>query len=99
MTTRKQVDPPAPPADQPEEPPPTGRFHRIVGRRAAWLHIGRGGAVKSYRALLASWPVRGYNEAGAGHLSAILAYNALVALVPTTLLLVSVRAFCCVRTR
>jgi membrane protein len=34
--------------------------------------------------------VRGYNEAGASHLSAILAYNALVALVPTTLLLVSV---------
>jgi membrane protein len=47
-------------------------------------------AAHSYRSLLASWPVRGYNDAGASHLSAILAYNALVALVPTTLLLVSV---------
>lgn len=34
--------------------------------------------------------MRGYNEAGAGQLSAILAYNGLVALVPTTLLLVAV---------
>jgi YihY family inner membrane protein len=54
------------------------------------MRLGRSGAVRSYRTLLSSWPVRGYNEAGAGHLSAILAYNALVALVPTTLLLVSV---------
>jgi hypothetical protein len=54
------------------------------------MRLGRSGAVRSYRALLASWPVRGCNEAGAGHLSAILASNALVALVPTTLLLVSV---------
>ncbi len=52
--------------------------------------LGRTGAARSYRALLAFWPVRGFREAGAGHLSAILAYNALVALVPTTLLLVSV---------
>jgi YihY family inner membrane protein len=54
------------------------------------LRRGRIGAVRSYRTLLSSWPVRGYNEAGAGHLSAILAYNGLVALVPTALLLVSV---------
>ena len=52
--------------------------------------FGRTGAARSYRALLAFWPVRGFREAGAGHLSAILAYNGLVALVPTALLLVSV---------
>jgi uncharacterized BrkB/YihY/UPF0761 family membrane protein len=52
--------------------------------------LGRAGAARSYKALLASWPVRGFNDAGAGHLSAILAYNGLVALVPTALLLVSV---------
>ena len=57
---------------------------------AGWIHQARRYAVQSYRSLLASWPVRGYNEAGAGHLSAILAYNGLVALVPTTMLLVSI---------
>jgi YihY family inner membrane protein len=65
-------------------------MRRLVTWRPAWIRSGRSGAVRSYRALLASWPVRGYNETGASHLSAILAYNALVALVPTTLLLVSV---------
>ena len=77
-------------------PPPT-RLSRgtdairgALRRAGAGVRHGRGGAVRSYQALLASWPVRGYNEAGAGHLSAILAYNSLVALVPTTLLLVSV---------
>lgn len=55
-----------------------------------WAASGRTGAVRSYRALLAFWPVRGFREVGAAHLSAILAYNALVALVPTALLLVSV---------
>lgn len=43
-----------------------------------------------YHALLASWPVHGFRKTGAAHLSAILAYNALVAVVPTTLLLVSI---------
>jgi uncharacterized BrkB/YihY/UPF0761 family membrane protein len=62
----------------------------VFGRGASLVRYGRSAAVRSYRALLASWPVRGYNQAGAGHLSAILAYNGLVALVPTTLLLVSV---------
>ena len=62
----------------------------MLRRGVAWVGRGRTGAARSYRALLASWPVRGYNDAGAGHLSAILAYNGLVALVPTTLLLVSV---------
>jgi len=62
----------------------------MVGWHASWIATGRRHAVRSYRMLLSSWPVRGYNEAGAGHLSAILAYNGLVALVPTTLLLVSV---------
>jgi len=55
-----------------------------------WIRRGSAGAVRSYRTLLACWPVRGFNDAGAGHLSAILAYNGLVALVPTTLLVVSV---------
>ncbi len=58
-------------------------------RGAAFALHGRMGAVRSYRAILASWPVRGFNDVGAGHLSAILAYNGLVALVPTALLLVS----------
>jgi YihY family inner membrane protein len=62
----------------------------MVRLSTGWIRQGRRQAVRSYRTLLASWPVRGYNEAGAGHLSAILAYNGLVALVPTTLLLVSV---------
>ena len=57
---------------------------------AGWMRRGRSGAVQSYRFLLSSWPIRGFNDAGAGHLSAILAYNGLVALVPTTLLLVSI---------
>jgi uncharacterized BrkB/YihY/UPF0761 family membrane protein len=56
----------------------------------AWVDSGRAVATRGYRALLASWPVRGFRDAGAGHLSAILAYNGLVALVPTALLLVSV---------
>jgi len=55
-----------------------------------WMQRGRSGAVQSYRFLLSSWPIRGFNDAGAGHLSAILAYNGLVALVPTTMLLVSI---------
>lgn len=53
-------------------------------------HKDRVGFARGYRALLASWPVRGFREAGAGHLAAILAYNGLVALVPTFLLLVSI---------
>lgn len=55
-----------------------------------WAVSGRAVAIRGYRALLASWPVRGFRDAGAAHLSAILAYNGLVALVPTALLLVSV---------
>ena len=59
----------------------------------AWAASGRAVAHRGYRALLASWPVRGFQDAGAGHLSAILAYNGLVALVPTALLLVSVSGY------
>lgn len=40
-----------------------------------------------------SWAIRGYQEANAGHLAAIVAFNALVALVPTLLLVVSVAGF------
>jgi YihY family inner membrane protein len=54
-----------------------------LGRRWAGLAGG-------YAAVLESWPVRGFRETGAGHLASIVAYNALVALVPTSLLLVSV---------
>jgi YihY family inner membrane protein len=53
-------------------------------------HQRRVGFARGYQALLASWPVRGFREAGAGHLAAILAFNGLVALVPTFLLLVSI---------
>ncbi|MGI8491630.1 MAG: YihY/virulence factor BrkB family protein [Acidimicrobiales bacterium] len=66
------------------------RDQRATGAVFGWLQRGRSGAVQSYRVLLASWPVRGFNSVGAGHLSAILVYNGLVALVPTTLLVVSV---------
>ena len=71
------------PADRP-------RHQRGAGPVLGWIRRGRSGAVQSYRALISSWPVRGFNDAGAGHLSAILAYNGLVALVPTTLLVVSI---------
>ncbi len=75
-----------------EHPPGSSSFPtpRRAGRVVRWVHRGRAGAVQSYRALLSSWPVQGFNDAGAGHLSAILAYNGLVALVPTTLLVVSI---------
>lgn len=49
------------------------RRHRGPATLGRWGQHGRAGAVRSYRALLASWPVRGYNQAGAGHLTAILA--------------------------
>jgi YihY family inner membrane protein len=86
MTGSHPAGSPTPPVRQ--SPGSRGRW--LFGRGASLLRLGRTTAVRSYRALLASWPVRGYNQAGAGHLSAILAYNGLVALVPTTLLLVSV---------
>ena len=37
--------------------------------RPGWTRVRLG-----YRVLLASWPVRGFRQAGAGHLAAILAY-------------------------
>jgi membrane protein len=37
--------------------------------------------------LLGRWAVRGFRESEAGHLAAIIAFNGIVALVPTTLLL------------
>ena len=64
------------------------RSHPLGLVRRGWTGFARG-----YGGLLASWPVRGFRETGAGHLSAIIAYNALVALVPTFLLLVSVGGF------
>lgn len=39
--------------------------------------------------LAATWAIRGYREANAGHLAAIVAFNALIALVPTFLLAVA----------
>lgn len=39
--------------------------------------------------LLASWPVKGFREAEASNLAAIIAYNSIVALVPTVFLLIS----------
>ena len=50
---------------------------------SAWVRRG-------FRAVLASWAVRGYRQADAGHLVAIIAFNALVALLPTLLLLAAV---------
>ena len=39
---------------------------------------------------MSSWAIRGYNEANGGHLVSIVAFNALVALVPTLLLMIAV---------
>lgn len=49
--------------------------------------------IPGYDALTQSWPVRGFRETGAGHLAAILAFNGMVALVPTFLLNVSVAGY------
>lgn len=46
-----------------------------------------GWAVRLWRRVVCAWPVRGYREANGGRLVAIVAFNALVALVPTLLLL------------
>ncbi len=46
-----------------------------------------GGARRGFR-IVPRWMIRGYNQAGAGDLAAAIAFNALVALVPTALLLV-----------
>lgn len=61
----------------PETGPPRGK---TVPR---WL----GG---SFRRVLSTWAIRGYREANAGHLVSIVAFNALVALVPTLLLVAAV---------
>lgn len=66
---------------------------RPVRPAAPLVRSGWGRMLFGYRALLASWPVRGFREAGAGHLAAILAYNGMVALVPTFLLLIAVAGF------
>ncbi|CAA9566139.1 MAG: hypothetical protein AVDCRST_MAG70-2055 [uncultured Thermomicrobiales bacterium] len=58
---------------------------RIRPPRASRQVIG--GARRGIRAVPA-WMYRGYNQAGAGDLAAAIAFNALVALVPTALLLV-----------
>src|SRR5688572_24639017 len=55
--------------------------------------LGRGATRLFYRVLHrleATWPVRGYRAADAGDLATVIAFNGLVALVPTILLLVSV---------
>ncbi|MGI8644396.1 MAG: YihY/virulence factor BrkB family protein [Thermomicrobiales bacterium] len=56
---------------------PARRRHRVL--RQARRGVGA----------IPSWLIRGYNEANAGDLAAAIAFNALIALVPTTLLLVS----------
>src|SRR5262245_39371616 len=82
-----------------QQPVPVGRIAPPAeGRRPprVALKLARRGwaaVLWGYRAYLASWPVRGFREAGAGHLAAIVAYNGLVALVPTCLLLVSVAGY------
>ncbi len=46
-----------------------------------------GWAHRAWRRILCSWPVRGYRDANGSRLVAVIAFNALVALVPTLLLL------------
>jgi membrane protein len=58
---------------------PAGR----LWRRRGWIG-------QAWGWLLSSWPVKGYREAEASSLAAIISFNAIVALVPTLLLLVSV---------
>jgi membrane protein len=63
-----------------------GGIRRPVGRaRNAWRRLQR-----ADRRLDATWLVGGYRAADAGDLATVIAFNGLVALVPTTLLLVSV---------
>jgi len=90
MTARTPIDPR--PVVNPKVIPerPAAEPAQIARRRHAITGERRSGAIRGYKALLTFWPVRGFREAGAGHLSAILAYNSLVALVPTAFLLVSV---------
>jgi membrane protein len=57
----------------------------VVRMRAAWALLRR-----AHRRLEATWPVRGFRAADAGDLATVIAFNGLVALVPTALLLVSV---------
>jgi membrane protein len=53
--------------------------------RAAWKLLQR-----AHLRVEATWPVRGYRASDAGDLATVIAFNGLLALVPTTLLLVSV---------
>src|SRR5688572_9732504 len=63
----------------PEQPQRSGR---------PWQ--GRSWFRQAWGWLLASWPVKGFREAEASNLAAIIAFNAIVALVPTVFLLVSI---------
>lgn len=66
--------------------PPRGSRRVIGGARRGSRRV-LGGARRGVRSVPA-WMFRGYNQANAGDLAAAIAFNALVALVPTALLLV-----------
>jgi membrane protein len=59
---------------------------------ARWAHV-LGWPGRGLGWFVATWPVRGFREAEAGNLAAIIAFNALIALVPTVLLLVSIAGY------
>jgi membrane protein len=56
---------------------PARRHHRVLRRARRGV------------AAIPTWMIRGYNEANAGDLAAAIAFNALVAMVPLTLLMVA----------
>lgn len=57
--------------------------------RSGFFRRGRGWVGQGWKWFILSWPVRGFRETEAGNLAAIIAFNALIAVVPTVLLLVS----------
>jgi YihY family inner membrane protein len=61
-----------------------------AGQSPARLWRGRSWLRQAWGWLLSSWPVKGYRETEASNLAAIIAYNALVAIVPALVLLTAV---------
>ncbi len=74
--------------------PRTGRPRRIsVTMRPARRHRRVLRHARHGVGALPHWLIRGYNEANAGDLAAAIAFNALIAMVPTALLLVALGGF------
>ena len=78
------------PASLPRSSAPRVINTRVKQRRTSERLVRHG-----KRAILGvpAWMIRGYREANAGDLAAAIAFNALVALVPTFLLLVAIAGF------